>query len=639
MVSLIVALLLGVASVASATSSFYWYGEGNSTCWQAGQLGSPSTGCDSVGAGYLPTPGGGREGGLERMVNISNGGIGVDVGLTPTQDYCSYYRLGDNLTSQISANEGSQTGLTTPEPFSSYQEGDAHQNVCQAYGSHWGLETRDTASGNECHVTCGMHHYVSFRGQNSENYRPWGSVFGEPSLIVSAESDPQVFTPNAEGTGGWGYVCPEVEETATKTILEYCLQEWRGQHNGSEWENERVGECKSWGEHNIDTVITIFWPGTQFETERSGSANTYVWTGAGGHHFEATITKGNLVNAINADQSACANSRHETLSTTPANWVLVGVEQGHEAWGGITELGEGTANLQLHTEYTPIPPEVTTSAASEVQLTQAKLNGTVNPRGTDTHYYFQYGKTTEYGSSTSSSDAGSGMSSVPEGATLAGLEPGTTYHYRLVASSAGGEIKGNDQTLTTPGGTGPSVATNSSTGYQAIYYVNGNKEISYWDYFPKTGWSNGTLGGHAAPGTSPSDVVINLSEGYQAIYYVNSSGEISYWDYIPKTGWSNGTLGGHAAPGTSPSAVANLSTGYQAIYYVNSSGEISYWDYFPKTGWSNGTLGGHVAAYSSPSDVVMNPSEGYQAIYYQESSGEISYWDYFPKLGWSKGTP
>jgi hypothetical protein len=88
----------------------------------------------------------------------------------------------------------------------------------------------------------------------------------------------------------------------------------------------------------------------------------------------------------------------------------------------------------------PIAPEATTSAASEARQEQAKLNGTVNPKGTDTHYYFQYGLTTGYGSTTSSTDAGSGKSTLPESATVASLQSSTTYHYRLVATSSGGTI-------------------------------------------------------------------------------------------------------------------------------------------------------------------------------------------------------
>src|SRR5262249_26225281 len=46
----------------------------------------------------------------------------------------------------------------------------------------------------------------------------------------------------------------------------------------------------------------------------------------------------------------------------------------------------------------PVPPTATTLAPTEVQQTSARLNGSVNPNGADTHYYFEYGPTTSYGS-------------------------------------------------------------------------------------------------------------------------------------------------------------------------------------------------------------------------------------------------
>jgi hypothetical protein len=217
--------LLCATSAALASSSFYWYGNNNSTCWQTGRLGSPSEECDSVGAGYLPTPGH-HAGGLEHMVE---GGISADVGLSLSGDYCNYYGVGDNLTLQTSANQGGATGYTTPEPFSSYQEGDANGSVCQASGSHWGQEVRSGVSGNVCGTgTCGMHHYASFTGQHSENL-PWNSVFGEPSLVISAEADIQTFTHSGSSYGGWGYVCPVLEDTEPSFhgVIEYCVEEWR----------------------------------------------------------------------------------------------------------------------------------------------------------------------------------------------------------------------------------------------------------------------------------------------------------------------------------------------------------------------------------------------------------------------------
>src|SRR6202041_2997644 len=80
------------------------------------------------------------------------------------------------------------------------------------------------------------------------------------------------------------------------------------------------------------------------------------------------------------------------------------------------------------------PPTATTLAASNVQPTSATLNGSVNPRGLDTHYYFEYGTAAgQYGMSTSQVDAGSGTATINVSSTVSGLEPDTTYHYRIVA--------------------------------------------------------------------------------------------------------------------------------------------------------------------------------------------------------------
>jgi hypothetical protein len=101
--------------------------------------------------------------------------------------------------------------------------------------------------------------------------------------------------------------------------------------------------------------------------------------------------------------------------------------------------------------YSPPPaPTVITEAATSIQYRQANLNGSVNPNGPDAHYHFQYGTTTGYGSSTPEGDAGYGNSNTGESSTATGLKPGTTYHYRLVASSWVGTSNGADREFTTP---------------------------------------------------------------------------------------------------------------------------------------------------------------------------------------------
>ena len=99
------------------------------------------------------------------------------------------------------------------------------------------------------------------------------------------------------------------------------------------------------------------------------------------------------------------------------------------------------------------PPQATTNAASNIDFTQATLNGGVNPSGVETEYHFEYGTTTSYGESSPvpNGNAGKGTSQVSVSAAAKRLEPGTTYHYRLVASNAGGTSYGSDRTFHTPG--------------------------------------------------------------------------------------------------------------------------------------------------------------------------------------------
>ncbi len=94
-------------------------------------------------------------------------------------------------------------------------------------------------------------------------------------------------------------------------------------------------------------------------------------------------------------------------------------------------------------------PDVTTGDATGISLTGATLEGQVNPNGVATSHHFEFGTTTAYGSSTPSQNAGSGVGAVAVSAAVAGLTPETTYHYRLVGTSANGTTLGADRTFNT----------------------------------------------------------------------------------------------------------------------------------------------------------------------------------------------
>lgn len=107
-------------------------------------------------------------------------------------------------------------------------------------------------------------------------------------------------------------------------------------------------------------------------------------------------------------------------------------------------VGSQSALLDLVYASGAIVPEVNTSAASSVTATSAKLNGTVNANGTACIYYFEYGPTAAYGTSTVSYST-SANSSVA--VTVTGLTTGATYHFRLVASNANGTSLGADRSF------------------------------------------------------------------------------------------------------------------------------------------------------------------------------------------------
>jgi Ig-like domain-containing protein len=96
------------------------------------------------------------------------------------------------------------------------------------------------------------------------------------------------------------------------------------------------------------------------------------------------------------------------------------------------------------------PPLVTTGNATSVTATGGVLAGVINPNGSTTSGYFQFGPTMSYGSSTTTLDFGSGTQglAMPNGA-VAGLACDTVYNYRAVATNSGGTAAGANATFRT----------------------------------------------------------------------------------------------------------------------------------------------------------------------------------------------
>jgi hypothetical protein len=142
-----------------------------------------------------------------------------------------------------------------------------------------------------------------------------------------------------------------------------------------------------------------------------------------------------------------ATQLHYRLKAGNANGVNVGEDQ------------------TFFTEALPVPV-VGGAPASDVSEFAATLNATLRTGEALVDYHFEYGTSTAYGSvapvpdSYTPIEAGTISVSQP----VAGLQAGTAYHYRLIASSPGGTaVRGPDETFTTSSIAAPSVSTGAAS--------------------------------------------------------------------------------------------------------------------------------------------------------------------------------
>jgi FG-GAP-like repeat len=183
------------------------------------------------------------------------------------------------------------------------------------------------------------------------------------------------------------------------------------------------------------------------------------------------------------------------------------------------------------------PPTASTKAATLIGDSGATLNGSVNPNGAETKYFFEYGTTTSYGSKTSEALAGSGTTAVEKSQAISGLSPNTTYHYRVVAKNDNPDpAYGADLTFRTSGPPTVSIgaavpdpngkaatlnATINPNGHGTTYQFEYGKTSSYGSKVPPTPASAGS-------GTSPvnvSEALSGLEPGTTYYYGVAATNE------------------------------------------------------------------------------------------------------------------
>ncbi|HXT14923.1 MAG TPA: Ig-like domain-containing protein [Gemmatimonadaceae bacterium] len=170
-----------------------------------------------------------------------------------------------------------------------------------------------------------------------------------------------------------------------------------------------------------------------------------------------TITVGQTTQATATLRDASGTvltGRAITWSSSNTNVARVDATSGLVTAAGvgsatITATSEGITGSATITVNAPaVAPTATTNDATSVSTTSATLQGTVNPNGSTSTVWFEWGTST---TSLTATGTGTNPATTVTNWTenLTNLQPSTTYTYRIVAQNAGGITRGAFKTFTT----------------------------------------------------------------------------------------------------------------------------------------------------------------------------------------------
>jgi len=165
-------------------------------------------------------------------------------------------------------------------------------------------------------------------------------------------------------------------------------------------------------------------------------------------------------------------------------------------WGenGYMRISHHAAHVSCAVAYlvfeNPKTPIVKTEDATDVMENSATLHASVNTNNDNTSYYFEYGKTTKYGQTSTTTPLSASVDTISVSFSIHDLDPITTYHYRIVATNSFGSSFGVNKTISTSGTPLiPVVKTKSATDItsksailHAIVNPKGGETTCYFEY-------------------------------------------------------------------------------------------------------------------------------------------------------------
>ena len=336
------------------------------------------------------------------------------------------------------------------------------------------------------------------------------------------------------------------------------------------------------------------------------SGKTVAAVAAGQTHNLALLADGTLAawGENTSGQLGNGTTDHSSLPVAVNTTTLAAGERMMKVAGGPTAAhGIGVVATPLAALAGPV---VTTSPATGLTKTAATVQGIANPNGLATTAYFEYGLTTGYGNQTTSQSIGNGTTAVNVQAVVSGLQPNTTYHFRIRANNSGGTALGEDVGFTTQADpplavTEPAISL-TATGATLAGVVNPNGRITSvrFEYGLTTNFGNTIAAQDLPAGNSNVEIMVpvaGLSPNttyYFRIVATNAGGN-GYGDAVSFV---------TAPPGGTPTTPPSVTTGGSSdiattvatlLGIVNSNGGMTnaWFEYGTTSGYGNtsSTLG------------------------------------------------
>ena len=350
----------------------------------------------------------------------------------------------------------------------------------------------------------------------------------------------------------------------------------------------------SYGGDITFTTATAYLTPPTLSSPSSGSGGqsttpTFSWSAVSGADAGYRIMVATNPADLPTDPTATAGGGSVMINATPSS----------NSYTPTTALNAGTTYYwQVHARSSALfgtwsgvysfttlaaatPPTVQTLAASSITTNSAQMNATVNPNGSNTTAYFEYGPTASYGGTTGTGSFGNGSSAVAIQSINSGLNSNTLFHYRVVAINSGGTTYGNDVTFTTAVVPAPSISSitpNPVTGSSSpqTFTVSGGSFVSgakvQVAYAPNYTFVNtNTNASYVSATTLTVPMTTSTTADVWKVRVLNPDGQTS--------GQINLTVN---APGTTPAfsitttafvpATATVGTGYSAQQAVVATG-------------------------------------------------------------------